>query len=153
RGHTQAVIRVLFSPDGQLLASASWDGTAKLWDAKALTRERQLQREAGRLVNELFAKLLFKEDIREELRRNTTRGESLRREALALVERHREDPERFHQACWPVVQKPGAEVAAYRLALRQAQAGLDAASPQDSYYWRYFYTLGVAQYRAGKWQE
>ena len=32
-GHTEAVSHASFSPDGKLIASCSWDGSAILWDA------------------------------------------------------------------------------------------------------------------------
>src|SRR4051812_16815588 len=39
KGHTQAVKSVTFSPDGKILASASYDGTLRLWEV-ATGKER-----------------------------------------------------------------------------------------------------------------
>ena len=34
RGHSNFVYPVAYSPDGQWIASGSWDGTVRLWDAR-----------------------------------------------------------------------------------------------------------------------
>jgi hypothetical protein len=154
RGHTQAVCRVAFSPDGQLLASASWDGTVKLWEAKPLTPEQRHQREAAALVNRLAAEPLVKEEVIEQLHREANLGDPVRRQALEMVARYREDPDRFYEASWAVVQKPGAEKAKYRLALRQAETAFNLTSPQYAPLHRlYLNNLGVAQYRVGHYTD
>ena len=35
-GHTNDVVSVAFSPDGNIIASGSWDGNVKIWDARTL---------------------------------------------------------------------------------------------------------------------
>jgi WD40 repeat protein len=140
--------RTIFSPDGQWIARG---GTGvKLWETAPLTPELRLQREAAALVNRLAVEPLPKEDIVERLRSDRTLNEALREQALALVERHHEDPYRFHEASWAVVQKPGAEAARYQTALRQAKLACDLASVEDPSHPQYVNTLGVAQYRVGK---
>jgi WD40 repeat protein len=143
RGHTHRVRGVAFSHDGQRLASGSWDGTARIWEAKAPPLALRLRREAAALVDRLFAEVLLKDEVRARLQANRASSEAFRKEALALVETLREDPERLRQASWKVVQKPGADVEQYRLALRHAEA----ASRLEKSNADYLNAVGAARYR------
>src|ERR1700737_3227506 len=46
-GHTQVVVSVAYSPDGKTLASASYDGTLKLWDVTSGKERTTLQGHTG----------------------------------------------------------------------------------------------------------
>lgn len=46
QGHTGDIFDGQFSPDGQYIVTASWDGTARLWDAKTLQEIRQYKQPA-----------------------------------------------------------------------------------------------------------
>jgi hypothetical protein len=53
RGHTASVVSVAFSPDGETLASASIDGTARIWDVARGQQQAMLQEGGG------YAKVAF----------------------------------------------------------------------------------------------
>ncbi len=73
----------------------------------------------------------------------------MRTQALALAERYPVDAMGLNNASWSVVRLPDAEAAAYRLALRQAEA----ACRNRPEYGVFLNTLGVAQYRVGQYRE
>jgi WD40 repeat protein len=49
-GHRDSVDRVAFSPDGTTIATASWDGTAKLWNSATGRELQTLPADPGRVV-------------------------------------------------------------------------------------------------------
>ena len=51
KGHTSFVLGVAFSSDGERLASASYDKTVKVWDARPWTPELRAEREALSLIH------------------------------------------------------------------------------------------------------
>ncbi len=51
RGHTAEVVSAMFSPDGRRVVTASWDGTARVWNARTGTTVSVLGR-PGRQLEE-----------------------------------------------------------------------------------------------------
>jgi hypothetical protein len=137
---------VCFSPDGQRLASMSVDPrrTVVIWDGRPFGPAAQLEREARGVVRALFEKPLLQAEVLAALRADQTLGESVRKEALAMAQRLRGDPERLNDASWAIVSRSGADPGQYRRALRWAETAcrLQAEDGES------LTTLGIAQYRA-----
>jgi hypothetical protein len=92
---------------------------------------------------------MLKADVLAHVRGDTSLDEDVRRDRLAVAEQLSEDAWSLNRASWAVVRRPGAEPAAYRLALRQAE---DACRliPRDGHF---LTTLGASQYRLGRDRE
>jgi WD40 repeat protein len=55
QGHSDYVTSVAFSPDGKLLASASYDQTVRLWDVQTGQARVTLRGHTGRVDNVAFS--------------------------------------------------------------------------------------------------
>jgi len=155
KGHTEAVTSVCFSPNGKHIAVTSYDnldsmpGKVKVWDARPWTPDSQVEVAARSVVKFLVQRL----GLRSEVIRRLEQGDWLRPEvrvrAREMASHLAENPSLLNAASWGVVARPNAAVESYALALRQAEA----ACRLESDYGVYLNTLGVAQYRLGKYQE
>jgi predicted NACHT family NTPase len=150
KGHRSGVQSVSFSPDGQRLASASDDNTVRVWEAvdvpNAVWRRRQLASQ----VASLFEQLGLREKVLSALRHDPTLGEAAREFALQAAQTHSEDPGPLNEAAWKVVQSRDAGKDAYDQALSLAEAAVRLAPHRSG---NILNTLGIAQYRAGRYAE
>src|SRR5436305_861158 len=71
--------------------------------------------------------------------------------ALGLIERYKEEtnPEHYHRASWATLRQPYLNAFQYGFALRQAETAC-RLDPENR---EYRIALGVAQYRAGQYQD
>jgi WD40 repeat protein len=109
----------------------------------------RVRQDAEQKVTDLFSKPLFRSEVLAQLRADPSLSEPVRQEALALSERWVEHLNSLNGASRAVAGRPGAELAEYRLALQRAEIPCRLMPFEGSYQT----TLGMAQYRLGKYQE
>jgi hypothetical protein len=133
------------------LAAAGLGPTPAIWDARPWTTEAAVEREALGLLDFLFTKPLRKADVLAYLRGSPTVRPQVREKALALIDLYREehDWERYHAAARHLVRQPYLNSFQYHFAWQQAQAACQLAAEPSSCQT----TLGMAQYRLGKYDE
>jgi tetratricopeptide (TPR) repeat protein len=136
---------VCFSPDGTRLASASRDGTVKVWESRPASPDALRKRALLEKVDTLFSQLLLKERVLRELRKDTWLSKADLRFALQVARNHIENLAQFNYAAWDVVRARGLHKELYAQALRKAEAAVEAAPGNGEF----LNTLGVARYRVG----
>lgn len=144
QGHSEPIWSIALSADGSRLASGANDGI-RIWSTWSAYHP-----EAESLVQSLFDKLHFADDVAERLRTDPILDESVRRAALLLVQQEGERRPDYHiQAGWEVAKSPGAGRDRWELAVRHARLACELAP----WNWEAFNTRGAVQYRLGAYRD
>jgi WD40 repeat protein/tRNA A-37 threonylcarbamoyl transferase component Bud32 len=113
---------------------------------------REVECEAARLVRQLFGQALFRDEVIERIRTEPETSEAVRQRGLELTCHHLEDADALDKAAWRALRHPLPAGPELDRALRQAEAAnrIIATAPVKG---KFPTTLGVAYYRAGRYQE
>jgi hypothetical protein len=149
KGHTGPVLGVVFSPDGRRLASASLDGTVRVWEASPVSATVLRRRVLVSQVVSLFRGLPLRKEVLAALRKDPILSEADRAFATQVAQTHEEDLVQLNEIVWKVVRDRHAGQDAYALALDRVELAVRLAPGNGST----LKTLGVAQYRAGRYTE
>jgi eukaryotic-like serine/threonine-protein kinase len=121
------------------------------YDGRPLTPEREVEREALGVLDQLFNRPLPRKDVLDHLRSDPALSAPVRQEALRLAAHYREeeDPKRYADTARTLARSAYLPATWHRQALSQAEAAC-ALAPADG---DCLTTLGMAQYRLGQYQE
>jgi WD40 repeat protein len=147
KGHSDAVYSMAFSPDGTRLASVGFDDTIQIYDARPPTAALRVEREAMALVDGLFAGHGL--DVVTIVRQYPAITEPVRAAALMTAKQRCENPASLNEASRSIVREDGAPLDRYLQALGWAKAACRLQRENGNY----LNTLGIGQYRAGKYAE
>jgi WD40 repeat protein/tRNA A-37 threonylcarbamoyl transferase component Bud32 len=110
---------------------------------------RHIRAEAYSFVVGLFTKGLLRAEVLEKVKADAALRDAVRQQALALAEQEQDNVAALNNRSWLIVRRPDAKAEEYQTALRQAEAAC-RAEPNNG---PLMNTLGVAQYRTGKYAE
>jgi WD40 repeat protein len=112
-------------------------------------RESLVTQQAEQLVESLYERGMLRPEAQSSLRKAVSLAKPVRLRALALTEQIPEYPDRLDNLSREEVRRPGADPAAYHLALRQAETACRLVPDNVDL----LSTLGMAQYRAGRYRD
>jgi WD40 repeat protein/serine/threonine protein kinase len=108
-----------------------------------------LEQEAASVVQPLFAKPRFRDEVIEAIRNDKSLRERLRRQALELASQSPENLRGLDQECTFLLEPAGGSAEQHRRALKEAEM-ICLEQPEDPGNWA---LLAMAQYRTGKYSE
>jgi hypothetical protein len=100
-------------------------------------------------VDALFGRFPLRDQVKRQIRIDSSLSKADRQFALNIASTHSEDPNQLTAAALSVAKVKGLDQEAYALALRQAEAAVQA-EPQSGFF---LSTFGMAQYRTGRFAE
>ncbi len=150
----EIIASVAFSPNCSRIMAGSMGGEVLLWftdpvDFRRWCARRGHLRRAESLIHELFARYGFASEVVDHLRSQKDLSANLVESAIVLATRQGDNRRRLNQLSWSIVSLPGRALEDYARALHCAETA-SQLGPEDGYI---LTTLGVAQYRAGKFEQ
>jgi hypothetical protein len=100
-------------------------------------------------VDDLGAEYLLQSEVLAAIQRTTSVPVDVREMALRWAQQRRDDPANLSHASWAIVRMADAAPEGYREALRWAEAACRLKPGEGTY----LNTLGVAQYRVGRYRD
>jgi tetratricopeptide (TPR) repeat protein len=153
--HTGSAVCVAFSPDSRRLAAAGWNaeeggvGKVWIWETSPIPDNVWRRRELVDQVASLFEELGLRDEVLATLGKNPALSKADREFALQVAQKHPENAEQLNEAAWRVVKSCDAGKDAYAFALHHAEAAVRLAPHNRNF----LTTLGISQYRAGRYAD
>jgi tetratricopeptide (TPR) repeat protein len=130
-----------------VLAAIETDSTLKS-SVRAAAQKLAPYIEAERWVQDTRGRVLLRTRILRQLSEEGALSDAARPLAEAMANKLRESPSDLNEASWKIVSQPGLPAEAYTLALEQIEEAMRLREEAG-----FVNTLGVAQYRAGRYKE